>query len=570
MSSQQKIAIYSRKSKFTGKGESIENQIELCKQYIYSHISNINDAHIEIFEDEGFSGGHTDRPQFKEMMRLSRQKQFSHIVCYRLDRISRNIGDFAKLIEELDNLKTHFISIKEQFDTTSPMGRAMMYISSVFSQLERETIAERIRDNMHELAKTGRWLGGTTPTGYKSEPMEKITVDGKIRKAFKLTLIPEEAELIKIIFNKFIETNSLSKTETFLLQHSILTKNKRNFTRFAIKNILENPVYMIADDESYNYFIEQGIELFADHKDFDGKHGIMAYNKTLQKRGKTNVIRDINDWIIAVGRHDGLISGIDWIKVQNQLMLNKSKSYRKPRSNAALLSGLLFCKCCNDYMRPKMSQRKNAKREFTYSYLCSTKEHSKMQLCNIKNPNGNLLDELVCSEVKKLSEDSLLFINKLKECQKILEQNSSEIDSELDRLNKLYSDSENEIKKLIGTLTSANGTAAEQYILNQIEVLDSKCKSYKENIAEIESITKEQGFSDIEFDVLKNILSYFKNTFDDMNIEPKRAALRAFIKKVIWDGENIHIYLFGSDESKIKSPPVPDLGSNKPLCENRK
>ena len=99
MSSQQKIAIYSRKSKFTGKGESIENQIELCKQYIYSHISNINDAHIEIFEDEGFSGGHTDRPQFKEMMRLSRQKLFSHIVCYRLDRISRNIGDFAKLIE---------------------------------------------------------------------------------------------------------------------------------------------------------------------------------------------------------------------------------------------------------------------------------------------------------------------------------------------------------------------------------------------------------------------------------------------------------------------------------------
>lgn len=551
MSCQQKIAIYSRKSKFTGKGESIENQIELCKQYIYSHILNINDAHIEIFEDEGFSGGHTDRPQFKEMMRLSRQKQFSHIVCYRLDRISRNIGDFAKLIEELDNLKTHFISIKEQFDTTSPMGRAMMYISSVFSQLERETIAERIRDNMHELAKTGRWLGGTTPTGYKSEPVEKITVDGKIRKAFKLTLIPQEAEVIKVIFNKFIETNSLSKTQTFLLQHSILTKNKKKFSRFAIKNILENPVYMIADDDSYNYFIEQNVDLFADHKDFDGKHGIMAYNKTLQKRGKTNVIRDINDWIIAVGKHDGLISGTDWIKVQNQLMLNKSKSYRKPKSNAALLSGLLFCKSCNNYMRPKMSQRKNAKGEFTYSYLCSTKEHSKMQLCNIKNPNGNLLDKLVCDKVKELSESSSCFIKKLKECQKIFEQNNNEIDIELDRLNKLYTDSESEIKKLIGTLTSASGTAAEQYILNQIDELDNKCKGYKGKITELQSIKKEQRLSDIELDVMKSMLSYFKNTFDDMNIEQKRAALRALIEKVIWDGENIHIYFLGSDDSNI-------------------
>jgi DNA invertase Pin-like site-specific DNA recombinase len=118
-----------------------------------------------VYEDEGFSGGNLERPQFRMMMRDAQKKNFAAIVVYRLDRISRNIGDFAKLIEELNTLKIAFVSIKEQFDTSSPMGRAMMYISSVFSQLERETIAERIRDNMHELSKTGRWLGGTTPTG---------------------------------------------------------------------------------------------------------------------------------------------------------------------------------------------------------------------------------------------------------------------------------------------------------------------------------------------------------------------------------------------------------------------
>ena len=84
------------------------------------------------------------------------------------------VGDFAKLIEDLGDRHIDFISIREQFDTSSPMGRAMMYIASVFSQLERETIAERIRDNMHELSKTGRWLGGTTPTGYASESLSSV------------------------------------------------------------------------------------------------------------------------------------------------------------------------------------------------------------------------------------------------------------------------------------------------------------------------------------------------------------------------------------------------------------
>ncbi|MDU2066938.1 MAG: recombinase family protein, partial [Sporomusaceae bacterium] len=315
----EQIAIYSRKSKFTGKGESIENQIELCKQYIRAHYSNCKDDSILIYEDEGFSGGNTERPEFKRMMAEARAKKFSAIVCYRLDRISRNIGDFAKLIEELDGLNVSFISIKEQFDTSSPMGRAMMYISSVFSQLERETIAERIRDNMHELSKTGRWLGGTSPTGYVSEQVEKITIDGKTKKACKLTLIPEEAEIIKEIYKVFLETNSLTKTETYFIQNGYKTKNNKLFTRFALRNILTNPVYMIADEDAYHYLIENEVDLFAEKEGFDRKHGIMAYNRTIQKSGKANQTRPMNEWIVAVGKHTGLIKGAEWIQVQEYL-----------------------------------------------------------------------------------------------------------------------------------------------------------------------------------------------------------------------------------------------------------
>ena len=134
------IAIYSRKSKFTGKGESIGNQIELCKEYIRAHYGDDALEHLVVYEDEGFSGGNLNRPDFKKMMAAAKERKFKAIIVYRLDRISRNISDFSSLIEELARLDVAFVSIKEQFDTGSPMGRAMMYIASVFSQLERETI----------------------------------------------------------------------------------------------------------------------------------------------------------------------------------------------------------------------------------------------------------------------------------------------------------------------------------------------------------------------------------------------------------------------------------------------
>ncbi|MFI3226005.1 MAG: recombinase family protein [Clostridia bacterium] len=539
-----KIAIYSRKSKFTGKGESIDNQIELCRQYISLHF----DSNIEVlvFEDEGYSGGHLERPQFKELIKCANNKEISHIVCYRLDRISRNIGDFAKLIDDLTRLEIGFISIKEQFDTSSPMGRAMMYIASVFSQLERETIAERIRDNMHELAKTGRWLGGITPTGYSSQPVEKVTIDGKVHKSYKLSPKEDEVALVRLIFAKFIETNSITATETYLLQNNIKTKMGRVFTRFSIKNILENPVYMIADERSYDYFQTQSVELFSNIEDFDGVHGMMVYNRTIQKRGKTNETRAISDWIIAVGKHDGIINSDMWIKVQKNLEQNKSKSYRKPKSHVALLSGILRCANCGDYMRPKLSQRKNADGEFIYSYLCSTKEKSKSHNCKMKNPNGNLLDKMVCEEIKKLSEDSSEFIKSLEQGKKKLFLDKN-YENELENYKESLKETDQNIKSLITSLAKAQGTPAEQHILDEIDELSEKSATLTTKISDLENLTKEHMLSDVEFDLLRDILKSFAKTFDTMSVEQKRSALKTFVKKVSWDGENVNIYVYGSE-----------------------
>ena len=255
-----KFAIYSRKSKFTGKGESINNQIEMCRQYIQFTYPETKEDDILVYEDEGFSGGNMNRPQFKIMMADIKAKKIRAVVCYRLDRISRNVADFANMYETLDDMHVMFLSVSDKYDTSTSMGRAMMNMATVFAQLERETIAERIRDNMHELAKTGRWLGGNPPTGYHStEIVGSITVDGKKRKAYKLDVINDESELVKQIFSRFLELNSLTKTETYLLQNHIMTKNGKEFNRFTIKGILQNPVYMCADENAWKYFDDLNI-----------------------------------------------------------------------------------------------------------------------------------------------------------------------------------------------------------------------------------------------------------------------------------------------------------------------
>lgn len=545
--SNKKTAIYSRKSKFTGKGESIANQIDLCKAYIKSKNPDIADDSILIFEDEGYSGKNTNRPQFQHMMSEIRNGNIRTVVCYRLDRISRNVGDCSNLINELALYGVEFCSINENFDTTTPMGRAMYNICSVFAQLERETIAERIRDNMHELAKSGRWLGGTPPTGYKSTKIiERVNDNGKDITAHKLEIIPEESEIVKLVFSKFIEYNSLSKTETYFLQNGIKTKNGKAFTRFTFKTILQNPVYMIADAAAWNYFQTLGVEVYADRENFDGLHGMLGYNKTLQRTGKANVTRDVEDWIITVGKHEGIISGEQWVKAQKLLEQNTSKSYRKPRSNTALLSGLLICGNCGGFMRPKMYNRDYAEGERRFSYLCETKEKSKQHNCAIKNPNGNELDRAVCEEIKRLSEDGSEFIAQLESAKKKIKSGSDEFDLRAENLKNEIADTKQQINNLITSLSmQISGTGAE-YISRRIEELDGKLKQSEQSLAELSKITTGNVLSESEFDVLRDMLKSFAKSFDTMSIEQKRTAIRTFVKRIVWDGENIHMYLIGS------------------------
>ena len=509
------IAIYSRKSRLTGRGESIENQIGLCRQYIRANFGAEAAEAARVYEDEGFSGGTLDRPQFQQMMTDAAAAPFRAVVVYRLDRISRSVADFAGLIDALDRLGIGFISIREQFDTTCPMGRAMMYVSSVFSQLERETIAERIRDNMLELSKTGRWLGGVTPTGFRAESVRRNS-----KTICRLQPVPEEQRLVRQIYDCFLKTQSLTQTEALLLNQGERSKNGRPFTRFAIRGILTNPVYLRADGAAFAYLRGLGATLCAERAEFDGSRGVMAYNRTARQKGgqKPN---PPERWIVALGEHPGLIEGSRWVQVQRLLAQNSQKGYRRPQSHTALLSGVLRCGLCGDYMRPKRL------RGGAYCYMCRTKERSRRQLCSVKNCPG-ALDESVLSQIAALSAPEALA--------EALESVRFDPAPEEAALRASLRENAQALDRLTASLPRCAGTEAEDYVLQSIAALHRRGRSLRQALEEPDA-------APADAEALAERLSDFGAVLRDMDLPRRRQTVRALIAGLTWDGEAAHLRL---------------------------
>lgn len=537
-------AIYSRKSKFTGKGESIENQIELCKNQLINKY-NIKEENIKIYQDEGFTGYNTNRPQFQEMIKDIRNKKIKCVIVYRLDRISRNVTDFCNLKNEFIKYNTDFISVTENFDTSTPMGRAMLMISSVFAQLERDTIAERIRDNMYELAKTGRWLGGNTPLGYKSEKVETLSVDGKRKNLYKLDIVFEEAEIIKLIWNKMCELKSLSKLEVYLLQKGIKTRNGNNFTRFSLITILKNPVYVVADNKIKDFFEKMNVTIYETGiEKCNGINGLLAYNKREELMGKTKSYKDITEWIIAVGKHQGIIPSKQFIKVWNLIVNNKDKRCRVPRQNTSILSGIIRCKYCGNYMRPRLRNTVTIDNKRNFSYLCVLKEKSRKRLCKCKNINGIETDMIVIEKISELKLPTNMLINKIKLLINNKEKKSDKRINELQTLNTILSRNKRKVEALIDKMAIIDGELIAD-ITAQIKSIKSKNLEIEKRIIELSKETEKEIDKDEVTVLALNIINKYMSSFDSLNIVDKRLMIKSLVNTIESDGENIYINYMG-------------------------
>ena len=534
-----KAAIYTRKSKFTEEGESIENQINMCIKYA-DNILGITDC--EVYEDEGFSGGNIDRPQFKKLMKDIKTKKFSHLICYRLDRISRNVADFTSTLEILNKYECSFVSIKEQFDTSSAMGRAMMNISATFAQLERETIAERIKDNLRELAKTGRWLGGPAPMGYRSVEVENNDSKGKSRKKHILELNENEIETIKLVFELFLKYKSFQRVSRELERKGLYSRKGSVFSRELVKQAITNPTYVIADKKLFEYLKSNSVEIYEESK-INGIYGAMAYNR----RKENGSFAPMSEWIVSVGDHPGVISSETWIKCQQiKKEISEKTSNRQGTSETALLSGLVVCAKCGSGMASR--QHKSKKYHYRY-YTCNLRNKSAAR-CDNDALNAYDAEDNVVQFLKSLTPEEII-----KDYEKSKNSNISKIDNS--KIIDSYKKEIEENKKCISGLIKKMAIEDDEDLLQDYK---DERKNLKYRNTELESIIaeleyKNEQLTDIteSLDELLERFDQFKRFYDyAKNIEDKKILIRGLVKFITWDSESadLRIVLVGSDEKR--------------------
>ncbi|WFD08790.1 recombinase family protein [Tepidibacter hydrothermalis] len=538
-----KAAIYSRKSVFTGKGESVENQVQMCKEHAAKHLDI---TEFTIYEDEGFSGGNTNRPKFQELVQDIKKKKFDVLICYRLDRISRNVADFSSTLELLQDYNISFVSIKEQFDTSTPIGKAMVYIASVFAQLERETIAERIRDNMMELAKTGRWLGGQTSLGFKSQQITYLDSEFKERSMSKLIPIKDELDRVKLIFDKYIQGGSIHMVLKYLLANNIKGKNGGDFASMSVNDILRNPVYVESNDDVFEYLKEKGMLVCGN----PNGNGILTYNKCNSKSKQ----RDMSKWIAAVSKHKGVISANDWLEVQRKLDKNsKKENPRQGTSRKSLLSGILKCAKCGAPMRISYGRPRKDTGERIYYYMCTMKAHSAKSRCDNPNVRGDRLEKLVIDHIKNLNTD--IIMKELEKYQK--ETESTQTPSIIGNIKKDIEEKQKHMDSLLNQLAKIDSNSvASEFIISKIDNLGKEIKELEMKLTNNKNEKKKASTNIINttliLDTIKEFNSFFDNV-DSLNndeniIMKKRYLLETLVDRITWDGEtnNIQVDLWGA------------------------
>ena len=241
--------------------------------------------------------------------------------------------------------------------------------------------------------------------------------------------------------------------------------------------------------------------------------------------------------------------------MQNSLERNKLKSYRKPRNNEALLVGLLYCSC-GSRMYPKLTNRTMPGGQPVYTYVCKMKERSKRNVCSSKNANGNILDAAIIDQIKALDDNKGSFMEQLEKSRRFYTGNRESYEESLSALRQDKVTVEKKMEGLIDSLAELGDSAARGAVAKRIEKLSMEILDIDQRLRELEGLTSQHALSDIEFDVMRQLLDMFKNGIDEMSIQQKRAAIRTLVRKVVWDGKKAHIVLFGVQDGDIEYPDI--------------
>ena len=324
-------AVYARQSVEKKNSISIESQIALCQKTAGQELS--------VYRDRGYSGKNTQRPDFQRLLNDIQAGKIEKLYVYRLDRFSRSVADFGKLWEILRAHGVEFTSVSENFDTSTPMGRAMLHIIMVFAQLERETTAERVRDNYHRRASLGAWPGGPAPYGFT---VGRCT-DSQGHAVPTLLIEPDKSEIVRRVFEAYAEEGAtLGSVAKMLNQQGIPGPKRSTWDNVSLSRLLHTPCCVRADEQVRLHYQALGANICSAPEDFDGVHGVQLVGKRDRSAKKYTDVKEHN---VSVLNSEGFISAKLWLRCQDKLQRNTQVG-NNGKGKHTWLSGLLKCASC--------------------------------------------------------------------------------------------------------------------------------------------------------------------------------------------------------------------------------
>lgn len=482
-----RCAIYTRKSTEEGLDQafnSLDAQRESAEAFVASMKHEGWVCLPGRYDDGGYTGGNMDRPALKRLLAAIEAGQVDALVVYKVDRLSRSLLDFARLMETLEKHRVSFVSVTQHFNTTHSMGRLTLNILLSFAQFEREIISERTRDKIAATRRKGKWSGGMPVLGYDVDPQ-----------GGRLLVNEDEAAHVRAIFALYLEQQSLIETVKVLHQRGWRTKRwitregrergGKPFHKTRLLGLLANVLYL----------------------------------------GKTTLKQEIFQ-----GEHPALVDAEVFRRVQVLLHRNARSggSYVRNRYGA-LLRGLLRCAPCGCAMVHTYTV-KDAHKRYRY-YVCLNAQRRGWQSCPSKSIPALEIERFVVDQIRGIGKDGALVTETLRQARSQAEKQTKALEAEQAGLERELARSHAALKKLVGEV-SPNGASADR-----LADLQERIRLAERRAIEVQEELVALGRTRVDEGEAARALSLFDPVWERLSPREQGRLLELLLERVDYDGD---------------------------------
>src|SRR5579885_3443529 len=479
-----RCAIYTRKSTEEGLEQefnTLDAQRDSAEAYIRSQREDGWVALPDLYDDVGYTGANMERPALKKLLQDVRDGLVDCVMVYKVDRLTRSLLDFARIMEVLDKHGVSFVSVTQQFNTTGSLGRLTLNILLSFAQFEREMIAERTRDKMSAARRKGRWVGGIPMLGYDLSD-----------RGARLVVNEDEASRVRAIFDLYLEHGSLIPVVQELNRRNWRMKEwtTRKGTLSGGKPFIKNRLYNLLTNIVYIGKIE---------------HGGQIYD----------------------GEHEGILDPEVWQRVQDRLRFNGRTGGRQVRNKyGAVLKGILRCGSCEAGMAHTYTQK--APNKLYRYYVCINAHQRGYDQCQTRSVSAPQIEQAVVDQIRGIAANPSVVEEVVRQ---LGEQQSTQREA-LEREKRVM---ERELSRLAGEIPSLVRAGGKHVadkmaeLQDRINVLESQLRSVCDQLAEtVDQITDPASVLRAlrEFDVL----------WEEMKPREQEKFVKTLVEQVTYDG----------------------------------